>query len=144
LDTDKFLYGADIDMNKFNSSQDLQKQQLQAQENQMRNAYLTDLQKYAKNFGLQAGQFGIQKAQTLSQMGVSRGNTRTQGQQQQAGFLGMQQAGAMAPYGYGQQYYGGTATLEGPKGNNVFQDVMGGIGTLGGVASGIVGAAYGK
>lgn len=121
-----------LDVSKFMSQQDLQKQQLQAQENQMRNAYLTDLQKYAKNFGLQKGQ-------TLSGMAVNRGNMASQGKQQQANYLGMQQAAAYTPYETGQSYYGQTAPLVGPQSKNAFEKVMGGIGAVAGAATGIGG-----
>ncbi len=132
LDLSKFQSGQDLDRNKFLSSQDMQRQGLQAQENNMRNAYLTDLQKYAKNFGLQKGQ-------TLSGMGINRANLNSQGKQQEANYLGMQQAGAYTPYEMGQTYYGQTAPLEGPKSKNVFEKVMGGIGAVAGGVGSVIG-----
>lgn len=87
---------ARMDMSKFASTQDLQRQGMQQAANMQRANYLTELQSYARNFGLQ------------------NANTR-------AGVLGQQQTAlqnqtnqALLPYTMGQNYYMGTMNNKGP------------------------------
>lgn len=102
--------GSRLDTSKFMSQQDLQRQAMQQQANMQRSNYLTDLQSYARNFGLQnAGM---------------RGNLLT-GQQ---GALQNQTNQALLPYNLGQSYYTGQATNVGPpKSQGIISRVAGGV-----------------
>lgn len=87
--------------------------------------YLTDLQKYAKNFGLN-------KSQSLQNALAQRGQMAGYGAQTRSGLLGQQgqmygqqDTAALTPYGLGQNYYSGTAGMTGPQGKKgIFGDLM--------------------
>ncbi|MDX1902097.1 MAG: hypothetical protein SFW66_08895 [Gammaproteobacteria bacterium] len=100
-----------LDVAKFMSQQNLQRQGMQDASKQARANYLTQLQQYAKNFGSQ---------NLLNQATIAN---------QRFGGLGSayeaQSSAAMRPYELGQQYYGMTQQNQGPeKSKGVFGDVL--------------------
>lgn len=108
---------AKMDLEKFMTQQDLYRQQLQDQSNQARAGYMTDLQKYFQNFGLQQNQQAAnlmnQRFQNQQMAGMNRGQT-LQGQQQMA----------LTPYNMNLGYYQ-TAISKAPQGSKgIFGDIL--------------------
>lgn len=129
---------SELDLGKFLSGQDLARQQLQSQTNMQRAQYLSDLQKYAKNFGLNKGQLMGQLTGQMGQMGSQLAG-------QQASLLGQQSQAALTPYTLGQNYYGMTAQNKGPEAKKgMFGSIARAGATIGGAAlGGPVGDAIG-
>lgn len=128
-----------LDLNKFITQQDLVKQGMQQQANMGRANYLTDLQKYYQNFGLQrAGMQG-----QLAQQQFQNANTATTNK---GAAYEAQNAAAMAPYNYGQNYYGMTGQMTGPeKRKGIFGDILSAAGSVAGAfAGGPLGSAVGS
>jgi len=119
-DMTKFASASSQDMTKFASSLDMQRAQ-----------YLSDLQKYAKNFGLNKAQ--IQASIQGQKSGAAQDLLNSRGRA-----LDAKTQSAMLPYDLGQDYYGMTNNMTGPAPRKgAFSDIIKtGANIAGKVASG--------
>ncbi len=130
--------GRDVGMQKAQGQLDFEKYlaNMAESQRQYRSGYMTDLQKFQKNFGAQQQQ---QQAGLLGQRAQNVGNKyQTMGQAlgNQLTAYGAQTERAMAPYMMPQQYYGQTANIQYQKPGALGQimgaagGIMGGIGSM--------------
>lgn len=103
-----------LDMSKFASQQDIQRQQMQQQANMQRANYLTELQNYSRNFGLQGA------------------NTKMSALNSKQGALGAQTNAAMLPYQTAYNYWDRMAINQNPTqgSKGIISKVAGGIGDV--------------